>query len=411
MRVAAASGATRRAVYLILCVVFLDAMSLGLIAPMLPFYARDLGADAVQVGALFTTFAIVNLPACVILGGLSDRNGRRPVLLFSLLGEVVAYLLMAFASSVPWLFSSRALAGATAGNVGAARAYLADVSTPVERTRAFGLSGAAFGIGFIGGPAIGGVLALADPRAPAFGAAALLTATLIGASIWLPESSSSHVAEDLGETNRIHPFPSLMDLLRHPRLRAPMAATFLVGLAFSGLQANFPVFVNDRFGYGAADVSHLFVLLGTVAVLTQTVVMRRLTAHFDDPPILVTGILIMAMANVATGFAPTGLALGLAVTLIGLGNSLIQVPLASMLSKLVAGSEQGLAGGAAQAMVSLAAIIGPIGAGIIYQQIGQSAPYGLNALVLVIALGLVLYGHRLSLLTLVWRHQQVRTPL
>jgi len=341
-------------------------MSLGLIAPMLPFYARDFGGDGVQVGLLFTTFAIVNLPACVILGSLSDRYGRRPVLLLSLLGEVVAYLLMALASSLPVLFASRALAGATAGNIGAARAYLADVSRPTERTRAFGLLGAAFAVGFIAGPAIGGVLAEVDPRAPAFAATGLAAVTLVGAVMWLPESLMTHAPLDGGAAGQRNPFSSLLDLLRRPRLRAPLTATFLVGLAFSALQTNFPLFVNARFEYSPTEVAHLFVLLGVVAVLTQTAVIRRLTARFDDLPILIAGLMIMMIANLTTGSAPTGLVLGVAVALIGLGNSLIQAPLASLLSKRVGAAEQGVANGASQAMVSVAAIIGPIGAGTVY---------------------------------------------
>jgi len=210
--------------------------------------------------------------------------------------------------------------------------------------------------------------------------------------MWLPESLMTHAPLDGGAAGQRNPFSSLMDLLRRPRLRAPLTATFLVGLAFSALQTNFPLFVNARFGYSPTEVAHLFVLLGVVAVLTQTAVIRRLTARFDDLPILIAGLMIMMIANLTTGSAPTGLVLGVAVALIGLGNSLIQAPLASLLSKRVGAAEQGVANGASQAMVSVAAIIGPIGAGTVYVHVAESAPYWLNALLLICAVGVMLFG-------------------
>ena len=172
-----------RQLLLILATAFLNIMGLGLILPILPFYATEYGADGAHVGLLFTAFSGMQFLASPVFGALSDRYGRRPIILFGVLGQVLVYLVMGFATSLGMLFASRIFAGLTAGNISATQAYVADITRPEDRTRAYGLVGAAFGAGLLFGPALGGGLSLIDSRAPAFGAAALLAINLLLGSL------------------------------------------------------------------------------------------------------------------------------------------------------------------------------------------------------------------------------------
>ena len=176
---------------LILFTVFLDLLGIGLIFPIGPFYASAFGASAFDVGLLFTLFSVAQFLTIPILGALSDRYGRRPVLLIGVAGEVVGYLLFGTATSLTMLYVSRLVAGASSGNIGAAQAYIADISSPRERTRSFGLLGAAVSVGFLFGPALGGFLGQYDLRLPAFAAAALVVVNWITILVWLPESLPS----------------------------------------------------------------------------------------------------------------------------------------------------------------------------------------------------------------------------
>src|SRR5207302_2212325 len=179
--------------------------------------------------------------------------GRRPIILFGVLGQVVAYLIMGFASSLAMLFISRIFAGATAGNISATQAYVADITRPEERTRAYGLVGAAFGAGLLFGPAIGGALTLIDPRAPAFGAAVFLGLNLLVGVLMLSESLPRERRTHKPLGGQLNPVGVLIPLVRRRPLRAPLLATFLLNVALTGFQANFAVFAGARFGFGPTE--------------------------------------------------------------------------------------------------------------------------------------------------------------
>jgi MFS transporter, DHA1 family, tetracycline resistance protein len=382
----------RRALFLALSVVFLDIMGLGLIVPVLPFYARDFGADSLQIGLLFTAFAALNFLTTPVLGALSDRYGRRPVLLLSLAGEVVGYTIMAFATNLPLLYLSRAVAGATAGNIGAARAYLADISTPEDRTRTFGLFGATFSVGFLFGPAMGGILSQIDVRAPAIGAAILIGLNLLFAAIWLPESLPPELRSKSTRLSQLNPLWVLLGLLGRPRLRGPLIGSFLLAFGFSGLQTNLPIFANDRFGFGPTDVAQLFVALAVTGIVTQALLVPRLSRRFSDEPILLAGLAVLTLSFLTTGFAPSRTVLFIGLPLLAAGNALAQAPLAAVVSKLVGPTEQGLVSGGSQGIMSLAAIFGPIWAGFAYDRFGQSSPYLSGAVLIVAAMASIAIG-------------------
>src|ERR671938_738335 len=256
---AAPSFAARLGVWrpmaLILFTVFLDLLGIGLIFPIGPFYAGAFGANAFEVGLLFTSYSVAQFLTIPILGALSDRLGRRPVLLSCIAGEAVGYLLFGAASSLAMLYISRVVAGAASGNIGAAQAYMADITQPRERTRSFGLLGAAVSVGFVFGPVVGGFLGGINLRLPAFVAAGLVVINFLSAVLWLPESLPSERRSAAPLASRFNPFGVLLSLTRRPLLRGPLAATFLCNFAFSGYLASFALFASARFDWGPENVA------------------------------------------------------------------------------------------------------------------------------------------------------------
>ncbi|MGI9146124.1 MAG: MFS transporter [Chloroflexota bacterium] len=380
----------RRPLALILFTIFLDVLGLGLIIPVAPFYARAFGADALQVGLLFSAFAVMQFLTTPILGALSDRFGRRPILVFSLIGETAGYVLLAFANSLPLLFIARIITGATSGNIGAAQAYLADITTPQARTRTFGLLGAAFGLGFMFGPALGGLLSGLDMRAPALAAAGLVALNVVFVALRLPESLPLDRRSRLPLRGQINPIGVISRLLARPTLRIPLVATLLVNLAFAGFQTNFAVYVGDRFGFGPLDVGTLFLALGLTSIFMQGLVLRRLSARFSDRAILLAGIGVSAVGYLLIGAVPSAPWLWAAVPVLSAGSALWRAPLGSLISKLVGAREQGQASGGSQAMSSLGSIVGPLVAGLAYERVGQAWPYVLAALIMLLTGALVL---------------------
>ncbi|HYW89999.1 MAG TPA: MFS transporter, partial [Chloroflexota bacterium] len=376
---------TRTPLVLIVVTVFLNIMGLGLILPVLPFYATAYGADGTQVGLLFTAFSGLQFLASPVFGALSDRFGRRPIILLGVFGQVLAYLIMGFATSLTMLFVSRVFAGATAGNISATQAFVADVTRPEERTRAYGLVGAAFGAGLLFGPALGGGLTLVDSRAPAFGAAVLLALNLLFGLLLLPESLPRERRAPRPLVGQLNPIGVLVPLVRRPALRAPLLSTFLLNVALTGFQANFAVFAATRFGLGPTEVSALFVATGLANILVQLILVPRLSARFADSTLVLVGAAADAAGNLGTAFTSVPTALWGALPVMTGGYSLTRGPLTSLVTKLVAPYEQGLANGGVQATISLAGVLGPLGAGLAFHYVDEPAPYWLSALLVGLA--------------------------
>jgi DHA1 family tetracycline resistance protein-like MFS transporter len=371
---------------LILFTVFLDLLGIGLIFPIGPFYATAFGASAFEVGLLFTLFSVAQFLTIPILGALSDRYGRRPVLLIGVAGEVVGYLLFGTATSLSMLYLSRIVAGASSGNIGAAQAYIADISTPRERTHSFGLLGAAVSVGFLFGPALGGFLGQYDLRLPAFAAAALVVVNWITILVWLPESLPADRRSNTSLTTGFNPFGVLITLLRRPLLRVPLAATFLCNFAFSGFLTSFALFTSVRFGWGPQQVAIVLVVQSFMSILIQTFGVRRLSQSWPDTTILMLGIGVNLLGFVVIAVAPDPIFLYvLSAPLQASGSALWRPSLSSLITKLVSGREQGMANGGAQASSALATIIGPLGAGVMYERIGAASPFLAGAALFALA--------------------------
>lgn len=381
-------------VLLILVTVFLNIMGLGLILPVLPFYGIAYGADSTQIGLLFTAFSACQFLASPIFGALSDRLGRRPIILFGVLGQGLAYVLMGSATSIGMLFVSRIFSGLTAGNISATQAYVADVTRPEERTKAYGLVGAAFGGGLLFGPALGGVLSLIDPRAPAYGAAALLGLNFVFGYFLLRESLPGERRTPKPLREQVNPIGVLVPLIRRPVLRGPLLAIFLLNVALTGFQANFAVFAEARFGLGPTEVSALFVATGLANVLVQLLLLPRLSARFGDSALILVGAAGYAAGNLGTAFAPVQTAFWGTLPALTGGYSLTRGPITSLVTKLVAPWEQGLANGGIQATISLAGVVGPLWAGFAFERLGQPAPYWTSAVAVALAAAAVMLRTR-----------------
>ncbi len=382
-----------RRLSLILITMFLDVLGVGIIIPVAPFYAQAYGASALDVGLLFTFYSAAQFLATPVLGGLSDRYGRRSILLVSLIGEVVGYLLMGFANSLAALYVARLVTGATAGNIGAAQAYLADITPREQRTRTFGLAGAAFGAGFLFGPAFGGALSLIDLRLTAFAAAGLIALNVIFVALMLPESLPAERRSTAPLRSQLNPLGIMLQLVERPILRAPLLVVFLLNGAFTGMQANLAVFLNARFGFGPTQVAPLFVALALTGVFMQGIVVRKLSEILEDATILLLGVIATTSAFALIGVVFEAWLLFPSMALLSAGNALWRAPLASLITKLVSEREQGVANGGAQSTAALASVFGPIGAGTAYESISDSAPYFAGAVTVLLS-GLVMAIHR-----------------
>jgi DHA1 family tetracycline resistance protein-like MFS transporter len=368
--------------WLIFAILVLDVAGIGLIIPVLPYYATAYGAGGLAVGLLFSSYSIAQFLSTPFLGALSDRHGRRPVLLLSQFGAACAYLLLGLAGSLGMLFLARIIGGITAGNASTAQAYLADRTPEEERTKSYALLGAAFGIGFLIGPAAGGVLSQVHPRLPAFAAAAVALTSLLTAWRFLPESLPR---ERRGRAQRsLNPLAVLARYAWRPGLRNLLWANFLLNVAFSGLQTNFAVWASRRFGFGPRETATAFVDLALTALVVQGLVIRRVAGRVPDRILAIAGFGLTALGFAAVVLAPVVPALYTGLAVLAAGAALGQAPLTSLQTSQVDAIEQGALSGAGQALASLARIFGPLWAGALYSWLTPDLPYWSGALLLAL---------------------------
>lgn len=361
------------------CIV--DVLGFGILIPLIPYMATRLGASPAIITPILGIYSLFQLLAAPIWGALSDRFGRRPILLTSMLGAAASYLLLYGADSVTALFVARSLAGFMAGNIAAAMAYASDVSTPENRARSLGLVGAAIGIGFMLGPAIGGALAgehlaTADFRAPALLSTGLSLLAALLVLFRLPESHRNRVPAS--ETAAI----SRWRLLRmRPALRWLTLAALLVTFSQSTLDSTFALWAMQRYHVGPRTVGLSLLGLAVIAVMMQTLGVRRLVPLLGEFRFVCLGIAcwIAGMFTVAVSGAIAGVLAGLA--LCGLGAGAFTPGGAALASHEAGAHERGVVLGTYQLGSSLARVLAPFVAGIVFEKLGASAPYLLGCLV------------------------------
>ena len=255
--------AVTRPLLIIFLTILVNLIGFGIIIPLLPFYAQTFGASPLAIGLLFASFSFCQLIAAPLLGDWSDRWGRRPILIFSLLGTVVSFAMLALAHSLAMLFAARIVDGLSGGNISTARAYIGDITTDENRARAFGLLGAAFGLGFIIGPGLGGLFARISYTAPIWAAAIITIVAAVLAWLWLPETVHRVHADSMS------PWKALSELSRRPGLRLLLTIDFLYWMSFAVYQTTFALFGARRFNFDATHIGYLLSAFGLLGVIVQ----------------------------------------------------------------------------------------------------------------------------------------------
>ncbi|WP_415378725.1 MFS transporter [Halosimplex sp. TS25] len=416
----AASG--RRALFAVLAIVFIDLLGFGVVIPILPFYVRDFGASDVVYGLLAASYSLMQFVFAPLLGQLSDSRGRRPILMISLAANAVAWTVFGLGGEVgavagttaglATLFLARMLAGAMGGNIATAQAYIADVTPADRRAGALGLVGAAFGLGFVFGPALGSVLAsdtvVAGADAvfpqflpatrfslPSFGAALLSLVAFVATAAFLPEPDRR-----AGPARRPRVIGEFVDAFRDATLRPLVAAFLVASIAFSGIQIAFIPYVADVYGYDASQAGLLLTYVGALAVFNQGVLVGRLARRVPARRLAIAGALLLVVALGAFpfspeigraflgevrlfGFGPRVVALLGALTLLSLGNSLLTVALTTLVSLAASADRQGSAFGVTQGAGSLGRTVGPPIMTALYAVVVYWSPFVLGALLTV----------------------------
>ncbi|WP_350356171.1 MFS transporter [Halorarius halobius] len=410
----------RRVVGTLFLVVFVDLLGFGILIPVIPLYAKFFGANEFVGSLLIATYSAFQFVGAPLLGRLSDERGRRPVLLLSLLGSVIAWTLFGLAgelgslvgaaNGLVVLFAARALAGAMGGNIATANAYIADITPPEDRARGLGILGAAFGLGFVFGPAISGlvssgvalslfrdVLPAAVPVSeftmPSFTAAALSAANLALAFVVLPEPRRRSTSTGATAASRLR---RLYEAVRSPAIGSLVVAFFVASFAFSAFESQFIFLTNDRLGYGTAENAVLLTYIGVLIAVVQGGLIGPLTERFGEYRLALAGAAIQVVALAAVPFSLSwtfvpsvgpvesgAVALAAVSTPLAFGNALTNVSLNALVSLNADADEQGGAFGLTQSAGSLARTFGPAGAGLLYVAVAYWSPFVVAGLLFV----------------------------
>jgi len=366
----------RSPLLVIFITVFIDLVGFGIVIPVLPFYAQGtkFGATPREVGLLFASYSVMQLIFAPVLGRLSDKYGRRPVLLISLIGTSLGFLILGFATTLWMLFLGRIIDGISGGNISTAQAYIADVTTKENRAKGMGLIGAAFGLGFVFGPAIGGVLSRWGINVPFLFAGTLAFANAILLYFVLPETvTQDHPARISAASGR--GWRQLIESLKRPRLGFVLTIYFLSIVAFSIMTAVFSLFMMFRLGYDAFHNGWVFAYVGVISAIIQGGLIGKLVKRFGEPTLVIIGSLLFSASLFATPFI--GPAVGLMGILLtgavsSIGNALNAPSLSSLASKSAGAGEQGGVLGAMQSVASLARAAGPsLAAFLIYSAVAH----------------------------------------
>jgi multidrug resistance protein len=368
---------------LLFLTLFFVMLGFGIIIPNLAYYAKEIGATTTEIAILMSIYSGMQLLFAPIWGRLSDKHGRKPAILLGLFGNAAALIGFGLATDYVWLFVARSAAGiASAAVLPSVMAYVADVTTSEERGRGMGLMGAAMGLGFILGPAIGGVMGSHDM--PFFVAGGLSLLTFLFALVLLPESlQKSPTDEVLGDR---HEWVSPREIFRQTTLKSPLTPLFLVAFfstfSFSGLEMTFPLFIEDKWNYGEREMGWMFMVMGAIVVPLQGGVLGRLINKFGERRIVLIGLLLNALGMVLLLTAYSFASLTLYLTITGIGNQLIRPTNTSWISKQTR-IGQGAAIGIMDAFLSLGRILGPLLGGWLYAK--EAYPYAVLAGILVVA--------------------------
>jgi DHA1 family tetracycline resistance protein-like MFS transporter len=384
-RMAAPISPQRSSLTIIFTTVFVDLLGFGIVLPLLPYYATEFHASAVTAGALIAVYSAMQFLCAPLWGRWSDRIGRRPVILLSLAGSTLSYLLFALANGVGLLFVSRLLAGVAGANIPVAQAFIADITSEKERARGMGLIGAAFGLGFVFGPAIGGLLAHYGHSAPGLAASAICGVNLLAAFRRLPESLPR---EHRHQTPSAHPLRQLRDALRRPQLGVLMFLFTTVVFSFATMETTLSLLCATSYAMSAAHIYWLFGYMGLVTTLTQGGLVGRLSGRVDETRLVVIGAALLAVGLGAAPFTAPVAPLLAALGAIAVGQGIASPVLSSLISKSSGSREHGGILGVSQSLGSLARILGPLWGGVLFEYGGPASPYVTTAALMLAATGI-----------------------
>ena len=391
---APAAGPPKGALGIIFLIVFMDLLGFGIIIPLLPFYVPGYDGNPLKVTLLFSIYSICQFIGAPVLGMISDRVGRKPVLTFSQIGSAVGYVILAAATQFDWgsagvvlflVYASRIIDGFSGGNISTAQAYVSDVTTAENRAKGMGVLGAAFGVGFTLGPAVGGLLGHVHPSLPAYFAAgfSLLAAAL---THWrLPESRPRGPAE---ASAWLHP-SRFVPILQRPALAQLLAISFFTMAAFVMMESTIALFLDKVFGYKKLGVGAFFAFTGLVIVVVQGGLIGRLTKRLGDWPLAITGPLLVAagmLAFTATAWQAALPLLLLAGAANATGRSLQQPTMSSLISKFSDPRDHGVVFGLYHGLLSLARVLGPLLAGLTYEHVRHTGQF-ITAAGIALAMG------------------------
>ena len=379
---------------IVILIVFVDLIGFSIVMPLLPRLGESQGYSDLQIGLIFAAYPLCQLVAGPILGRLSDRFGRRPILVISQAGTAISFVILAMSHSFGMMLFGRMLDGASGGNFLVAQAYVADVSKPENRARSLGLIGAAFGVGFVVGPLLGGLL-LKVPvspdwqlRLPFLVAAVFSTIAWVLVLVKLPESLPKGSAAR--QEARVISWRGILDAVRNPKIGGLIGTAALSTLAFAALEGTFSLFLKRREGWGADKAAYAFALFGLVSAIVQGGLIRRLVPKFGESRLALVGFATVALgfAGIAT-FERVPLLLG-AVALAALGQGLASPSIMGMLSRVTPASEQGAVFGTLASAQTLARLISYPTANVLMARYGESAPYWAAASIALMTLCLAL---------------------
>jgi DHA1 family tetracycline resistance protein-like MFS transporter len=371
-------------------IVFIDLVGFGLIMPLLPYFGREFGADGAQIGWLFGSYSLMQFLFAPIWGRLSDRIGRRPVLLASLAGGACSYVLLGFSKSYEAALVARILAGICAANIAVANAYVADVTTKENRSKGMGLIGAAFGLGFIFGPALASFFGDHGHALLSFMAAGVSAASFVLTLLFLPESRPATPATPANAARGGgHPFTGWGQAISLPRISALIFVSFLANFAFSNWETTFALFLNGNplFGYGITDFGKLLIYVGLLVAVMQGGLLGRMVKAFGEPVLLKAGLIAAGAGLLCMPFCRSLTHLMLCLTALGIGLGLLRPVLFGIASILTSSDRQGLILGVLQGAGSLGRIAGPLLGGWLFDR-HASLPFLGAAAALLLALAL-----------------------
>ncbi|WP_156320320.1 MFS transporter [Brevundimonas sp. AAP58] len=381
---APADHSERRALVVLFAIVFINLVGFGLVVPLLPFFGDSLNAEAWQVALMFSAYSIGQFFAEPFWGRLSDRIGRKPVLLITVCANAVGYLMLAFVPNIWLAIAVRLFTGLGAGNVSTVQGYVADVTPPEKRAGRMGLIGAAFGAGFIAGPGLSGILVREDMgrlgyQLPIFAACGLAVLAAIGVVLFLKES----LVKSATPPKRTPFLGGVRDAAANPVISRVIVVTLIYMAGFSGMESTFGLWTGARYDWGAREVAFAFMAVGIVSVISQTAITGRLARRFGESRVLAGGCLLFGVGLLGQMFSPGAWFVTVAMIIGGFGMAMTMPNISAMISKASPPDRQGAMLGLNMAASSSGRIVGPIVAGAMFSGLGHDWPLAVGAVLMV----------------------------